>query len=243
SHFPSARFPSHDADDLVTVTVSRAEWANLQDVRRRDQATSTFVTKAVDPFSRPEHDHDSSVDPHSSIFLPQSRGSATHPRSHTHGQSLQSSAGLDPVLLSSSLARDDITKTSPASPVADEQDLQRTILQFQEQLDQLRRRVDDPKRKVPPSREGLDTGADHLLTVDCTQVTHDAGSSSLELGLLAAGAGPSSMHDGPSGSKSTASTPQVGPSAVSDVPSKGHPSNYTQSLSDSMEAEERVKED
>ncbi|KAF8834411.1 WD40 repeat-like protein [Paxillus ammoniavirescens] len=107
SHSPSARSPSHDADDLVTVTVSRAEWANLQDVRRRGQATSTFVTRAADSPTGPEHDHDSAVYPSTSL-----RGSPAHvtrntppihrpssqPSPHLHVHPSRSLVGLDPLL-------------------------------------------------------------------------------------------------------------------------------------------------
>ncbi|KAF8834553.1 hypothetical protein BDN67DRAFT_1016374 [Paxillus ammoniavirescens] len=107
SHSPSARSTSHDADDLVTVTVSRAEWTNLQDVRRRGQATSTFVTKVADSPTGPEHDHDSAVYPSTSF-----RGSPAHvtrntppihrpssqPSSHLHAHPSRSSVGLDPLL-------------------------------------------------------------------------------------------------------------------------------------------------
>ncbi|KIJ12127.1 hypothetical protein PAXINDRAFT_101353 [Paxillus involutus ATCC 200175] len=53
-----ALFITH-AGDLVTVIVSRAEWANLQDARRRSRATSALVTKVTDSLSRPEHGNDS----------------------------------------------------------------------------------------------------------------------------------------------------------------------------------------
>ncbi|KIJ08862.1 hypothetical protein PAXINDRAFT_172747, partial [Paxillus involutus ATCC 200175] len=91
-----------------TVTVSRAEWANLQDVRQRGQATPTFVTKATDPPSSPEHDHESAIYPSTSL-----RGSPAHvtrntspiqrppspqPGSHLHAQPSRSLVGLDPLL-------------------------------------------------------------------------------------------------------------------------------------------------
>ncbi|KIJ07992.1 hypothetical protein PAXINDRAFT_18838, partial [Paxillus involutus ATCC 200175] len=68
---PSAHSSSHDVDDLVTVTVSREEWANLQDVRRR-KITSAVIVKPADPLSRPEHDHEPSVCPYPSTSLPRS---------------------------------------------------------------------------------------------------------------------------------------------------------------------------
>ncbi|KIJ07170.1 hypothetical protein PAXINDRAFT_19631 [Paxillus involutus ATCC 200175] len=46
-----------------------------------------------------------------------------------------------------------------ASPAVDEADFQRALLQVQEQLDHLRRRFDDPKRKVAAERDGLDIGS------------------------------------------------------------------------------------
>ncbi|KAF8833679.1 hypothetical protein BDN67DRAFT_1017284 [Paxillus ammoniavirescens] len=107
SHSPSARSPSHDADDLVTVTVSRAEWTNLQDVRRRGQGTSTFVTKAADSPTGPEHDHDSAVYPSTSFRgspahvtrnTPPINGPSSQPSSHLHAHPSRSLVGLDPLL-------------------------------------------------------------------------------------------------------------------------------------------------
>ncbi|KAF8835961.1 hypothetical protein BDN67DRAFT_1015072 [Paxillus ammoniavirescens] len=107
SHSPSARSPSHDADDLVTVTVSRAEWTNLQDLRRRGQATSTFVTMAADSPTDPEHDHDSAVYPSTSFRGPPAHVTrntppihrpSSQPGSHLHAHPSRSLVGLDPLL-------------------------------------------------------------------------------------------------------------------------------------------------
>jgi uncharacterized protein (DUF1778 family) len=57
--------------------------------------------------------------------------------------------------------RDDITMTSAASPAADAVDVQRAILQLQEQFEQLRRRLDDPKREAE-EKEGLKKHAEQL---------------------------------------------------------------------------------
>ncbi|KIJ07084.1 hypothetical protein PAXINDRAFT_19710 [Paxillus involutus ATCC 200175] len=57
--------------------------------------------------------------------------------------------------------KNDLTMASPASTAADMANVQRVLLQLQEQVEQLRQRVDDPTRKVAAERDGLDTGADH----------------------------------------------------------------------------------
>ncbi|KIJ07322.1 hypothetical protein PAXINDRAFT_103008 [Paxillus involutus ATCC 200175] len=56
--------------------------------------------------------------------------------------------------------KNDITMASPASTAADVANLQRGLLQMQEQLDQLRRRFDDPTRKGVAERDGLDTAVE-----------------------------------------------------------------------------------
>ncbi|KAF8838851.1 hypothetical protein BDN67DRAFT_828171 [Paxillus ammoniavirescens] len=107
SHTPSAHSSLHDADDLVTVIVSRAEWANLRDSRRRSQATSALVTRPADLLSHPEHEPASAVCRYPSISLPRSPASVTRntatiphpsppqPSSHLHAQPSRS---LDPFL-------------------------------------------------------------------------------------------------------------------------------------------------
>ncbi|KAF8834634.1 hypothetical protein BDN67DRAFT_536100 [Paxillus ammoniavirescens] len=200
---------------------------------------------AAGPLSGSGYDSpQTSIYPLSSTSLYQPPNAATQPRSHIHAQSSQSSAGLDPVLLSSSLAKDDVTMlspaspASPASPVAEEQDLQHAILHFQEQLDQLRRRVDDPKRKAA-ERDGLNTVADHRHQLHAITNHPD---SSLKLDPLAVEEGPS-LRAEPSGPTSTASTSQVGLSTFSDVPFQGHPRSSAPSIAESIEAEERAKGD
>ncbi|KAF8833239.1 hypothetical protein BDN67DRAFT_1017782 [Paxillus ammoniavirescens] len=69
------------------------------------------------------------------------------------------------------------TMGSPASTAADMANVQRVLLQLQQQVKQLRQRVDDPMRKVAAERDGLDTGGDHPVTINCTQITNDAGFS------------------------------------------------------------------
>ncbi|KIJ12125.1 hypothetical protein PAXINDRAFT_15034, partial [Paxillus involutus ATCC 200175] len=107
---PSAHSSSHYADDLVTVVVSRAEWENLQDARRRSRATSALVTKAVDSLSRSEHEPASAVYPYHSTSLPRSPASVTQntatiphpsspqPGSHLYAQPSRSLVGPDPFL-------------------------------------------------------------------------------------------------------------------------------------------------
>ncbi|KIJ08256.1 hypothetical protein PAXINDRAFT_18597, partial [Paxillus involutus ATCC 200175] len=75
------------------------------------------------------------------------------------------------------LPRDDFTMASPASPAADVADLQHAILQLREEVDQLHRRFDDPTRKAVAEKDNLDTSEDHPVTINCAQVTNDAGSS------------------------------------------------------------------
>ncbi|KAF8836006.1 WD40 repeat-like protein [Paxillus ammoniavirescens] len=55
----------------------------------------------------------------------------------------------------------DVTTASAASPAADEMDVQRAILHLQEQFEQLRRRLDDPKREAE-EKEGLKKDAEQL---------------------------------------------------------------------------------
>ncbi|KAF8834275.1 WD40 repeat-like protein [Paxillus ammoniavirescens] len=213
----SGRPSPHNVNVTSVETLSSEEMAVVQELRRR-KATSACVTMTAGPLSGPGYDPPkTSTYPQSSTSLYQPPNSATQPRSHIHVQSSQSSAGLDPVLLSSSLAKDDVTMPSPASPVADEQDLQHAILHFQEQLDQLRRRVNDPKRKAT-ERDGLNTDP------------------------LAVEEGPS-LRAEPLGPTSTASTSQAGTSTFSNVPSQRHHLTSAQSIADSIEAEERVKDE
>ncbi|KAF8834962.1 hypothetical protein BDN67DRAFT_502993 [Paxillus ammoniavirescens] len=62
---------------------------------------------------------------------------------------------------SSDSQKDDVTTASVASPAADEVNVQRAILQLQEQFEQLRRRLDDPKREAE-EKEGLKKHAEQL---------------------------------------------------------------------------------
>jgi hypothetical protein len=148
--------------------------------------------------------------------------------------------------------RDDITMTSAASPAADELNLQRAVLQLQGQVEELRRRFDDPKRQA--EKEGLEknvysgqesdephprahTGTPYPITTHCTQaVTNDANYSSRKSGSPSGVAGASSRSDhGPS-------TLQAGPSTSSNAPPESHLSSSMQFNSDSVQAEERVNE-
>ncbi|KAF8838786.1 hypothetical protein BDN67DRAFT_1070497 [Paxillus ammoniavirescens] len=105
-----------------------------------------------------------------------------------------------------------VTIASPALPVFDEVDIQRAILQLQEQVAQLRRRLDDPQRRTEENY------------------------FSLTLSPLAAEAGaPFLSNTGPF-------TPQPGPSNSSDAPPEGRPSSCTPLNSDSLQTEEQAKE-
>ncbi|KAF8835837.1 WD40 repeat-like protein [Paxillus ammoniavirescens] len=55
--------------------------------------------------------------------------------------------------------KNDLTTVSPASTAADMANVQRVLLQLQQQVEQLRQRVDDPTRKVAAEGDGLDTGS------------------------------------------------------------------------------------
>ncbi|KAF8836610.1 hypothetical protein BDN67DRAFT_1014575, partial [Paxillus ammoniavirescens] len=57
--------------------------------------------------------------------------------------------------------KDDVTTASAASPATDEVDVQRAILELQEQFEQLRPRLDDPKREAE-EKEGLKKHAEQL---------------------------------------------------------------------------------
>ncbi|KAF8834409.1 WD40 repeat-like protein [Paxillus ammoniavirescens] len=208
----SGRTSSHNIEVPSVESLSPAEMAIIQELRRHKEAFS-LVSTAPKSLGGSEYNSQSSVYPHPSASPPQLLGSPNQPRSHIHAQPSQASVGLDPLPLSSS-ARDDIKMTSTASP-ADQEDLQHAILRLQEEVDQLRQRVDDPKRKVVVERDELDTAVE----------------------------GCPSLQAEPSGPKSTASTSQAGPSTFSNVPSQVHPPSSAQSIADSIEAEERAKED
>ncbi|KAF8834614.1 hypothetical protein BDN67DRAFT_536659 [Paxillus ammoniavirescens] len=211
----SGRTSSHNIKVPSMETLSPEEMAMILELRRHKAAFS-LVSTAPESLNGSGYNSQSSVYPHPSTSPPQLRGSTNQPCSHIHAQPSQSSVGSDPLPLWSSLARDDIKMTSTASP-ADQENLQRAILWLQEQVDQLRRRVDDPKRKVV-ERDELDTDP------------------------LAVEEGPS-LRAEPSGPTSTASTSQVGLSTFSDVPSQGHPRSSAPSIAESIEAEEWAKGD
>jgi hypothetical protein len=146
--------------------------------------------------------------------------------------------------------RGDITMASAASPAADELNLQRTVLQLQAQVEELRRRFDDQRRKAE-EKGGLEnvysgqepdephprmhTGTQYPITTHCAQaVTNHADYPLLKLGSPSAEAGPSS-RSGPF-------TLQAGPSTTSQRPPDGHPSSSMQRNSDSLQAAERANE-
>ncbi|KIJ07446.1 hypothetical protein PAXINDRAFT_19365 [Paxillus involutus ATCC 200175] len=139
---------------------------------------------------------------------------------------------------------------SAASPAADELNLQRTVLQLQAQVEELRRRFDDQRRKAE-EKGGLEnvysgqepdephprmhTGTQYPITTHCAQaVTNHADYPLLKLGSPSAEAGPSS-RSGPF-------TLQAGPSTTSRRPPDGHPSSSMQRNSDSLQAAERANE-
>ncbi|KAF8834458.1 hypothetical protein BDN67DRAFT_1016481 [Paxillus ammoniavirescens] len=215
---PTSGWPSsHNIEVLSVDTLSPEEMTMIQELRRHKAAFS-LISMAPRSLGGSEYHSQSSAYPHPLTSPPQLRGSANQPRSHIHAQPSQSSVGLDLFPLSSSLARDDIKMTSTASP-ADQEDLRQAILWWR----------------------GTSWTQVRTIIINCTQVTNHAGSS-LKLDLLAVEEG-TSLRAEPSGPKSTASTSQAGPSMFSNVPSQRHPHSSVASITDSIEAEERVKDD
>ncbi|KAF8839815.1 WD40 repeat-like protein [Paxillus ammoniavirescens] len=128
----------------------------------------------------------------------------------------------------SSSEKDNVTMASSASPTAHEVDVQRSIFLLQEQVEELRRRLDDPKPKAE-EKEGPEK---HTYSGQ----ESDKPYPQMYTDLPTVGAGPSSRPD------TSPSTFQVGPSTFSNNPPDGHPSSSTQSHSAAIQAEEQANE-
>ncbi|KIJ04527.1 hypothetical protein PAXINDRAFT_22178, partial [Paxillus involutus ATCC 200175] len=141
--------------------------------------------------------------------------------------------------------RDDFKADSSTYPAADDVDYHRVSMLLQEQVEQLRRQLDDSKRKAEAEMYLLENAIKELGSRRSEsrrqQGPHLSTGYNQRCGLIlgspTAEAGSSSSQAHPSGSKSTAveSTLQAGPSAFSDVPSQEHPPSSAQSISDSID--------